>query len=92
MTTNSAEWERGCFYLRNDGPGLPLPRLGVEGEGRLMASRPVPFFALGLAGVNPARIEGPGGRWVGHGFGPRQPPPQADRPPHGEGAPHLRDE
>jgi hypothetical protein len=23
MTTNNAEWERGWFYLRNDGLGLP---------------------------------------------------------------------
>jgi hypothetical protein len=23
MTTNNAEWERGWFHLRNDGPGLP---------------------------------------------------------------------
>jgi hypothetical protein len=23
MTTNNVEWERGWFYLRNDGPGLP---------------------------------------------------------------------
>jgi hypothetical protein len=23
MTSNNAEWERGWFYLRNDGPGLP---------------------------------------------------------------------
>jgi hypothetical protein len=23
MTSNNAEWERGCFYLRNDGAGLP---------------------------------------------------------------------
>jgi hypothetical protein len=26
MTTNNAEWERGWFYLRNDGAGLPLHR------------------------------------------------------------------
>jgi hypothetical protein len=26
MTSNNAEWERGCFYLRNDGPDLhPTP-------------------------------------------------------------------
>jgi hypothetical protein len=24
MTSNNAEWERGWFYLRNDGAGLPL--------------------------------------------------------------------
>jgi hypothetical protein len=23
MTNNNTEWERGWFYLRNDGPGLP---------------------------------------------------------------------
>jgi hypothetical protein len=23
MTSNNAEWERGWFYLRNDGPALP---------------------------------------------------------------------
>jgi hypothetical protein len=23
MTSNNAEWERGWFYLRNDGTGLP---------------------------------------------------------------------
>jgi hypothetical protein len=23
MTSNNAEWERGLFYLRNDGAGLP---------------------------------------------------------------------
>jgi hypothetical protein len=23
MTTNNTEWERGWFYLRNDGAGLP---------------------------------------------------------------------
>jgi hypothetical protein len=30
MTTNNTEWERGWFYLRNDGPGLPLHRQGAE--------------------------------------------------------------
>jgi hypothetical protein len=81
MTFNNAEWERGWFYLRNDGAGLPLHRQGAEGEGRLLASRPIPLFALGSAGVNPARVEWHGGCRVGRGFGPRQPPPQADRPP-----------
>jgi hypothetical protein len=92
MTTNNAEWERGWFYLRNDGPGLPLHRQGTEGEGRLLAPRPVPFFTTGSTGVNPAHVEGPGRRRVGRVFGPHQPPPQVDRPFHGEGAPHLRDE
>jgi hypothetical protein len=26
MTSNNAEWERGLFYLRNDGADLPLHR------------------------------------------------------------------
>jgi hypothetical protein len=26
MTTNNTEWERGWFYLCNDGPGLPQHR------------------------------------------------------------------
>jgi hypothetical protein len=92
MTSNNVEWEQGWFYLCNDKPGLPLHRQGAEGEDRLLASRPVPHFAPGSAGVSLARIEGSGGRWVGHDFGPRQPLPQADCSPHGEGAPHLRDE
>jgi hypothetical protein len=25
MTSNNAEWERGWFYVRNDGPGPPTP-------------------------------------------------------------------
>jgi hypothetical protein len=75
MTSNNAEWERGWFYVRKDGPGLPLHRQGVEGEGRLLASRPVPLFVPRSAGVSPARVEGPGGRRVGCDFGPRQPPP-----------------
>jgi hypothetical protein len=32
MTSNNTEWERGWFYLRNDGAGLPLHRQGIEGE------------------------------------------------------------
>jgi hypothetical protein len=61
MTSNNAEWEQGWFYLRNDEPGLPLHRQGAEGEGRLLVSRLVPLFTPGLAGVSPARVEGPGG-------------------------------
>jgi hypothetical protein len=92
MTFNNAEWERRWFYLRNDEPGLPLHRQGSEEESRLLVARPVPFFAQGPAGVSPARVKGPGERWAGCGFGPREPPPQEDRSPHGEGAPHLQDE
>jgi hypothetical protein len=91
MTSNNAEWERGWFYLRNDEPGLPLHRQGSEGEGRLLVAWPVPFFMPGPAGVSPARVEEPGGRRAGRGLGSREPPPPADHPPHGEGAPHLRD-
>jgi hypothetical protein len=32
MTSNNVEWERGWFYLCNDGAGLPLHRQGVDGE------------------------------------------------------------
>jgi hypothetical protein len=32
MTSNNAEWQRGWFYLRNEGAGLPLHRQGAEGE------------------------------------------------------------
>jgi hypothetical protein len=37
ITSNNAEWERGWFYLRNSGAGLPLHRQGAEREGRLLA-------------------------------------------------------
>jgi hypothetical protein len=53
MTSNNAEWERGWFYLRNDGTGLPLHRQGAEGEVRLLASRRVSLLAPGVAGVAP---------------------------------------
>jgi hypothetical protein len=49
---------------------------------------PIP---LGSAGVCPARAEELGRRWAWRGFGSREPPPSADHPPHGEGAPHVRD-
>jgi hypothetical protein len=57
MTSNNAEWERGWFYLRNDGAGLPLLRQGVEGQGRLLAPRGFPAFAPDAAGLSPGRIE-----------------------------------
>jgi hypothetical protein len=31
MTSNNADWERGWFYLRNDGTSLPLLRQGADG-------------------------------------------------------------
>jgi hypothetical protein len=91
MTSNNAEWERGWFYLRNDEPGLPLHRQGSKGEGRFLVAWLVPFFARGPAGVSPARVEEPGGRRAGRGLGSHEPSPSADHPPHGEGAPYLRD-
>jgi hypothetical protein len=45
MTSNNAEWERGWFYLRNNGAGLPLLWQGVEEEDQLLAPRGVPVFA-----------------------------------------------
>jgi hypothetical protein len=88
MTSNNTEWERGWFYLRNDGAGLPLHRQGAEGEGRLLAPRRVSLLTLGTVGFAPDRVEEPGGCRVGGGFSPREPPPPADHPPHGEGAPY----
>jgi hypothetical protein len=61
MTSNNAEWERGWFYLRNDGTGLPLLLQGAEGESRILAQWGVPVFAPGAAGFAPGRVEGPGG-------------------------------
>jgi hypothetical protein len=92
MTSNNAEWERGWFYFRNDEPGLPLHQQGSEGEGRLLVARRVALYVPGSTGVSPARAEEPSGRRVGLGFDSREPPPSADRPSHGEGAPHLQDE
>jgi hypothetical protein len=92
ITSNNTEWERGWFYLRNDEPASPLHWQGSEGEGQLLVARPVALSAPGSAGVSPTSVEEPGGRWAGRGFGPREPPPQTNRSPHGKGAPHLRDE
>jgi uncharacterized membrane protein YgcG len=39
-------------------------------------ARPVALLAPGSVGVSPARVEEPGRRWVGRGFGPREPPPR----------------
>jgi hypothetical protein len=32
MMSNNADWEKGWFYLRNDGTGLPLHRQGANDE------------------------------------------------------------
>jgi hypothetical protein len=53
MTSNKAEWERGWFYLRNNGADLPLHRQGAEGEGRLLASRRFSVLTPGAAGFAP---------------------------------------
>jgi hypothetical protein len=50
-----------------------------------------PPLAPGATGLSPDRVEEPGGRWAGRGFGPCEPLPPVDHPPHGEGAPYLRD-
>jgi hypothetical protein len=88
MTSNNTEWERGWFYLRND---EPVDRQGREGEGRLLVARLVASLAPRPAGLGLGGAEGAGGQWADCGLGSRQPPPPADRPPHGEAAPHLRD-
>jgi hypothetical protein len=92
MTSNNVEWERGWFYLCNDGAGLPPHRQGAEGEDRHLAPWRITSLALTVAGVTHRRAVESSGRQVGGGLGPRQPLPPADRAPHGEGTPHLRDE
>jgi hypothetical protein len=93
MTSNNAEWERGWFYLRNDGAGLhPYTDKVLKEKAKLLAPRHVSVLAAGVAGRASERVEGPGGRRAGGVFDPRDPSPLADRSPHGEGAPHLRDE
>jgi hypothetical protein len=65
MTTNSTDWERGWFYLRNAEPGLPpLPWQGAPGEGRLLVPRGVPAPAPGAAGLARGRAEEAGGPWA----------------------------
>jgi hypothetical protein len=49
MTSNITEWERGWFYLRNEGAGLPLHWQGVEGEDQRLVSWRVSFLVLGVA-------------------------------------------
>jgi hypothetical protein len=62
MTSNNMEWEKGWFYLRNKGTGLPLHWQGAEGEDRHLAPWLIPFLALGSAGVTPQWTEEFGGR------------------------------
>jgi hypothetical protein len=92
MTSNNTEWERGWFYLRNDSAGLPLHWQGAEGEDRRLASQCVSLLTPRAAGVAPQRAKGSGRRRTRGGLGPRQPSSPADRPPHGEGAMHFRDD
>jgi hypothetical protein len=104
MTSNNAERERGWFYLRNDGADLPpytgkvLKEKADSWNHGMSPSCDNPpgglshLLAPGAAGLAFERVEGPGGRRTGGGFGPREPSPSADRPSHGEGALHLRDE
>jgi hypothetical protein len=92
VTSNNAKWEKGWFYLRNKGVGLPLHQQGAEGEDRHLARRPISFLVPGSAGVAPQWTEESGRRRARGGFGSCQSTPPADRPPHGEEAPHLRND
>jgi hypothetical protein len=90
MMSNNADWEKGWFYLRNDGPGLP------SYTGRVLREKSDAW----VYGVSPPyeekearashRHPAPVGRfWAGGGIRHRQLPPPVDHPSHGEGAPHL---
>jgi hypothetical protein len=83
MTSNNSKWERGWFYLRNDGAGLPAY------SGKVLKDKADSW--QDAAGFAPGRVEGPGGRRPNRGVRPREPLSLADRPPDGEAAPHLRD-
>jgi hypothetical protein len=82
MTSNNAEWERGGSTSTTTSPP-PLHRQGFQGEGRLLVAWPVPLLTPGSAGVSLACVEEFGRRRARRGFGPREPPPSADHPPHG---------
>jgi hypothetical protein len=64
----------------------------ADGEARRLVSRRVAPFAATEAGVPHHCPMPPSGHRVGGGIDHRLLPPPADHPPHGEGAPHLRDE
>jgi hypothetical protein len=83
ITSNNAKWEKGWFYLRNE---------GAEGQDRHLASRLISFLAPGSAGVAPQRTKKSSRCRARGGFGSFQPTPPADRPPHGEEAPHLQND
>jgi hypothetical protein len=92
ITSNNAKWEKGWFYPRNEGAGLPLHRQGAEGQDQHLASRLISFLVPGSAGVAPQRTEKSGRCRARGSFGSFQPTPPADHPPHGEEAPHLQND
>jgi hypothetical protein len=66
VTLNNADWEKGWFYLRNDGAGLPLHRQDADGKDRRLAPRRVAFLASAEVGrVVHHRTAAPGGRRTG---------------------------
>jgi hypothetical protein len=65
MTSNNADWEKGWFYLRNDGTGLLLHRQGADGEDQRLAPRRVAFLTSAEVGVAHRRIAAPGGNGLG---------------------------
>jgi hypothetical protein len=86
MTSNNTEWERGWFYLCNQGADSPLHRQGAEGEDRRLASQLISFLAPGWAGVAPQRTEESGGRQTRGSLSSRQPTPLVDRAPSWRGS------
>jgi hypothetical protein len=50
MTPNNTDWEKGWFYLCNDGASL-LHRQGADGEDRRPEPRRVAFLASAAVGV-----------------------------------------
>jgi hypothetical protein len=72
-TSNNAEWEKGWFYLRNDGAGLP------PYTGKMLREKPDAW----VYGVSPPSRQSGGFRARGN-VHHRQLPPPAGHPPHGE--------
>jgi hypothetical protein len=92
MTSNNAEWERGWFYLRNDGAGLPpysgkvlMERADSWHYGVSPASHQTRLDSL-LAALKALADDG-----LTAGVCPRESPSPADRSPDGEAALHLRE-
>jgi hypothetical protein len=86
MTSNNSEWERGWFYLRNDGAGLP------SYSGKFLKDNADSWHHEVSPPSHRTRLDSllAGGRRPDRGVRPREPPSPADRPLDGEAASHLR--